>query len=132
MATTKSSYDVISIGDRAADSEDDRVYVRLRADLDIGAFGASAAYQKKAGEAVVTEHDEIGRRPTGTRSCTSSSRAVRRSPSTATRSKLRRAPSSSSATPPRNGRQLPRPTARSCSRSADVAARRTAWPPDVL
>ena len=53
MATTQTSYDVISIGERAAEGEDDRVYVRLRADLDIGAFGASAAHQKKAGEPVV-------------------------------------------------------------------------------
>ena len=60
MATTQTSYDVISIGERAADGEDDRVYVRLRADLDIGAFGASASFQKKAGEPVVTEHDEVG------------------------------------------------------------------------
>src|SRR5437764_12761511 len=60
MATTQTSYDVISIGDRAAESEDDRVYVRLRADLDIGAFGASASIQKKTGEPVVGEHDEVG------------------------------------------------------------------------
>jgi len=60
MATTQTSYDVISIGERAAEGEDDRVYVRLRADLDIGAFGASASHQKKAGEPVVSEHDEVG------------------------------------------------------------------------
>ena len=60
MATTQTSYDVISIGERAAEGEDDRVYVRLRADLDIGAFGASASHQKKAGEPVVGEHDEVG------------------------------------------------------------------------
>ena len=60
MATTVTSYDVISIGERAAEGDDDRVYVRLRADLDIGAFGASASFQKKAGELVVTEHDEVG------------------------------------------------------------------------
>jgi tetratricopeptide (TPR) repeat protein len=60
MATTETGYDVISIGERAAEGADDRVYVRLRADLDIGAFGASASHQKKAGELVVTEHDEVG------------------------------------------------------------------------
>jgi tetratricopeptide (TPR) repeat protein len=60
MATTEASYEVISIGERAAAGEDDRTYVRLRADLDIGAFGASAAHQKKAGEPVVSEHDEVG------------------------------------------------------------------------
>jgi len=60
MATTQTSYDVISIGERAAEGEDDRVYVRLRADLDIGAFGASASHQKKTGEPVISEHDEVG------------------------------------------------------------------------
>jgi mannose-6-phosphate isomerase-like protein (cupin superfamily) len=60
MATTETSYGVISIGERAAEGEDDRVYVRLRADLDIGAFGASALHQKKAGELVVSDHDEVG------------------------------------------------------------------------
>ena len=60
MATTVTSYDVISIGERAAEGEDDRVYVRLRADLDIGAFGATASFQKKTGEPVITEHDEVG------------------------------------------------------------------------
>ena len=60
MATTQTSYGVISIGERAAESEDDRGYIRLRADLDIAAFGASAAYQKKAGEVLIREHDEIG------------------------------------------------------------------------
>lgn len=60
MATTETSYDVMSIGERAAADEGDRVYVRLRADLDIGAFGASASHQKKTGEPVVTEHDEAG------------------------------------------------------------------------
>src|SRR5215212_8802325 len=60
MATTQTSYDVISIGERAAEGEEDRGYIRLRADLDIAAFGASAAYQKKAGEVLIREHDEIG------------------------------------------------------------------------
>jgi len=60
MATTQTRYDVISIGERAAEGEDDRVYVRLRAEMDIGAFGASASHQKKAGEPVISEHDEVG------------------------------------------------------------------------
>lgn len=58
MATTQTSYGVVSIGDRLADSDDDRGYVRLRHDLDIGAFGVSAAFQKKAGEMLIREHDE--------------------------------------------------------------------------
>jgi hypothetical protein len=32
--------------------------VRLRRDLDVGAFGVSAAFQKKAGERLIREHDE--------------------------------------------------------------------------
>jgi mannose-6-phosphate isomerase-like protein (cupin superfamily) len=60
MATTQSGYGVISIGERAAEGENDRVYVRLRADLDVAAFGVSASHQKRAGEPVVTEHDEAG------------------------------------------------------------------------
>jgi tetratricopeptide (TPR) repeat protein len=60
MATTQTAYGVIPIADRVAESEDDRGYIRLRADLDIAAFGASAAYQKKAGEVLIREHDEVG------------------------------------------------------------------------
>ena len=36
------------------------MFIRLRRTLDIGAFGASASYQAKAGEEVVGEHDELG------------------------------------------------------------------------
>jgi tetratricopeptide (TPR) repeat protein len=60
MATTETSYRVLSLPQEAAEREDDRVYVRLRRTLDIGAFGASAAFQAKAGEDVIGEHDELG------------------------------------------------------------------------
>ena len=60
MATTQTAYGVISLAERAAEGEDDRGYIRLRADLVIAAFGASAAYQKKAGEVLIREHDEVG------------------------------------------------------------------------
>ena len=60
MATTQTSYSVVSLGDQLADSEDDKGYVRLRRDLDVGAFGVSAAFQKKAGEALINQHDEAG------------------------------------------------------------------------
>lgn len=60
MATTQTSYGVVSLGDQLAQAEDDRGYVRLRRDLDVGAFGVSAAFQKKAGEQLVGEHDEAG------------------------------------------------------------------------
>lgn len=61
MATTETPYAVLSLEQTAlADGEGDRRFVRLRRDLDIGAFGASASYQAKAGEQVIGEHDEIG------------------------------------------------------------------------
>jgi hypothetical protein len=60
MATTQTSYSVASLGDQLAEADEDKGYVRLRRDLDIGAFGASAAFQKKAGEALISEHDEAG------------------------------------------------------------------------
>src|ERR1700741_1684207 len=60
MATTQTAHGVISLPQRAEEGEDDRGYVRLRADLDIAAFGASAAYQQKAGEVLIREHDEVG------------------------------------------------------------------------
>ena len=60
MATTETSFRVLSLPQEAAAGEGDRVYIRLRRTLDIGAFGASASYQAKAGEDVVGEHDELG------------------------------------------------------------------------
>jgi hypothetical protein len=60
MAATQTAYGVVSLGDRLAEAEDDRGYVRLREDLDVGAFGISAIYQRKAGETIVGEHDEAG------------------------------------------------------------------------
>jgi hypothetical protein len=60
MATTQTSYGVVSLGDQLAEAEEDRGYVRLRRDLDVGAFGVSAAFQRKAGERLVGEHDEAG------------------------------------------------------------------------
>ena len=60
MATTETSFRVLSLPQEAGESEDDRVFIRLRRTLDLGAFGASAAYQAKAGEDVIGEHDELG------------------------------------------------------------------------
>jgi quercetin dioxygenase-like cupin family protein len=60
MATTETSYRVLSIPDRAREGDDDRVYVRLRRELEIGAFGASAVYQAQSGGEVIGEHDELG------------------------------------------------------------------------
>ena len=60
MATTETSYRVLSLPEEGHRGDDDRVYIRLRRTLDIGAFGASATYQAKAGEDVIGEHDELG------------------------------------------------------------------------
>jgi hypothetical protein len=49
MAATQTAYGVVSIGERLAEAEDDRGRVQLRKDLDIGAFGVNAIYQRKAG-----------------------------------------------------------------------------------
>jgi hypothetical protein len=60
MATTETSYRVLSIPQEANEGDGDRVSVRLRRTLDIGAFGAGAALQRKAGETVVYDHHEAG------------------------------------------------------------------------
>jgi len=60
MATTETSYRVLSLPQEASEGDGYRVYVGLRRKLDLGAFGASAAYQAKAGEDVIGEHDELG------------------------------------------------------------------------
>lgn len=60
MATTESTYRVLSLPAEAREGDGDRVFIRLRRALDIGAFGASASCQAKAGEDVIGEHDELG------------------------------------------------------------------------
>ena len=60
MAATETSYRVLSLPEEGREGDGDRVFIRLRRTLDIGAFGASASYQAKAGEDVVGEHDELG------------------------------------------------------------------------
>ncbi|HET8556271.1 MAG TPA: cupin domain-containing protein [Gaiellaceae bacterium] len=60
MATTETSHRVLSLPEEGREGDGDRVFIRLRRTLDIGAFGASAGYQAKAGEDVVGEHDELG------------------------------------------------------------------------
>lgn len=60
MATTETTYRVLSLPEEGREGDGDRVYIRLRRTLDIGAFGASASYQAKAGEDVIGEHDELG------------------------------------------------------------------------
>jgi mannose-6-phosphate isomerase-like protein (cupin superfamily) len=60
MATTETTYRVLSLPQEAREGDGDRVFIRIRRPLDIGAFGAGAMYQAKAGEDVVNEHDELG------------------------------------------------------------------------
>jgi tetratricopeptide (TPR) repeat protein len=61
MATAaETSYRVLSLPQEAREGDDDRVFIRLRRTLDIGAFGAGAVFQAKAGEEVINEHDELG------------------------------------------------------------------------
>ncbi len=60
MATTETSYRVLSLPQEGREGDGDRVFIRLRRTLDLGAFGAGASYQAKAGEEVVHEHDELG------------------------------------------------------------------------
>jgi tetratricopeptide (TPR) repeat protein len=60
MATTETAYRALSLPEEAREGDGDRVFIRLRRTLDIGAFGAGATYQAKAGEEVISEHDELG------------------------------------------------------------------------
>jgi tetratricopeptide (TPR) repeat protein len=60
MASAETSYRVLSLPQEAREGDGDRVFIRLRRTLDIGAFGAGAIYQARAGEEVVGEHDELG------------------------------------------------------------------------
>jgi hypothetical protein len=60
MAATQTAYGVASLGEQLAAAENDRGRVQLREDLDIGAFGVNAIYQRKAGETIIREHHEAG------------------------------------------------------------------------
>jgi hypothetical protein len=60
VAATQTAYGVVPIGERLAEAGDDSARTPLREDLDIGAFGVSALYQRKPGEHVVRAHHEAG------------------------------------------------------------------------
>ena len=60
MATTETTYRVLSLPQEGREGDGDKVFIRLRRTLDIGAFGAGATYQAKAGEELIHEHDELG------------------------------------------------------------------------
>lgn len=59
MSSTETPYRVLALP-QATEGADDEVFVRLRRPLDIGAFGASASFQRQAGETVVRDHHEAG------------------------------------------------------------------------
>jgi hypothetical protein len=58
--TTPTAFSVLSIPETSLDEEGERQHVRLRNELDIGAFGIGAVRAREAGAAVVPEHDETG------------------------------------------------------------------------
>jgi len=60
MATTQTSFGVVSLSEGLAEAEEDHGFVGLRRRLDVGAFGVNAQFQRKAGEFLVREHDEAG------------------------------------------------------------------------
>jgi hypothetical protein len=60
LAATETSYRVVSLPQAGRDGGGDRVFVNLRRTLDIGAFGAGSAFQRKAGETVIPDHHEAG------------------------------------------------------------------------
>lgn len=60
MATTETSYRVLSLPQEGREGDGERVFIPLRRTLEIGAFGAGATYQARAGEEIVNEHDELG------------------------------------------------------------------------
>ena len=60
MATTQTSYGVRSLRRKPAKPRTTRPTSASAATLDVGAFGVSAAFQRKAGETLIREHDEAG------------------------------------------------------------------------
>ena len=60
MATTETTYRVLSLPQEGREGDGDQVFIPLGRTFDIGAFGAGAIYQAKAGEKVVGEHNELG------------------------------------------------------------------------
>lgn len=60
MAATRTSYRVRSLAEEARESGDDKAFVHLGRALDIGAFGVGAAFQRKAGETIISGHHEAG------------------------------------------------------------------------
>src|ERR671915_1384290 len=58
--TTATAFAVLSIPDTSLDEEGERQHVRLRRELDVGAFGINAVRAPGADTAVVPEHDQTG------------------------------------------------------------------------
>ena len=60
MASTDTTFRVLSLPREARDGDGDQTFIRLRRALDLGAFGANAIRQAKAGGDLVGAHDELG------------------------------------------------------------------------
>jgi tetratricopeptide (TPR) repeat protein len=60
MAATGTAYRVRSLPQEARESGDDKAFIHLGRALEVGAFGVSAAFQRKAGETVIPWHHEAG------------------------------------------------------------------------
>jgi tetratricopeptide (TPR) repeat protein len=60
VATTETSFRVLSLPREAREGDGDQTFIRLRRTLGLSAFGANAISQAKAGGDLVFEHDERG------------------------------------------------------------------------
>ena len=60
MAATETAYRVRSLPQEARESGDDKAFIHLGRALEVGAFGVSAAFQRKVGETVIPWHHEAG------------------------------------------------------------------------
>lgn len=60
MATTETSYRVLSLPQEAGRTDGDKAFLDLRRTLDVGAFGIGAVFQRKSGENVIPWHHEAG------------------------------------------------------------------------
>jgi hypothetical protein len=58
MGATETSYRVRSLPQEAREAGDDKTLIHLGRALDTGAFGAGAAFQRKAGEAEMAQKDD--------------------------------------------------------------------------
>ena len=60
MAATETAYRVRSLHEEIRESGNDKAFIHLGRALDVGAFGVGAAFQRAAGEAVISGHHKAG------------------------------------------------------------------------